>query len=84
MLPLLGTKGGTEISGVLNPRPEVEFPAMYVLASEGRGGGRDNKLVQGRIAFAPPRKSYQLGLLFTHKNSCGGKISQRRSEAGPR
>ena len=28
-----------------------------------------------RIAFAPPRKSYRIGLLFTHKNCCGGAIS---------
>ena len=28
-----------------------------------------------RIAFAPPQKSYQTGLLFTHKDDCGGAIS---------
>ena len=28
-----------------------------------------------RTAFAPPRKSYRIGLLFTHKNRCGGAIS---------
>ena len=26
-------------------------------------------------AFAPPRKLYRIGLLFTHKNGCGGAIS---------
>ena len=25
--------------------------------------------------FAPPRKSYRIGLLFTRRNSCGGAIS---------
>ena len=28
-----------------------------------------------RKAFAPPRKSYRTGLLFTHKNDCGGATS---------
>ena len=28
-----------------------------------------------RIAFAPPRESYRMQLLFTHKNVCGGAIS---------
>ena len=28
-----------------------------------------------RIAFAPQQKSYQTGLLFTHKDDCGGAIS---------
>ena len=28
-----------------------------------------------RIAFPPPRKPYPIGLLFTHKNGCGGAIS---------
>ena len=28
-----------------------------------------------RIAFAPLPKSYERGLLFTHKKSCGGSIS---------
>ena len=28
-----------------------------------------------RIAFAPPRESYRMQLLFTHKNGCGGAIS---------
>ena len=28
-----------------------------------------------RMAFAPPRKSYRIGLLFTHKNRCGGAFS---------
>ena len=28
-----------------------------------------------RIACAPPRKSYRIGLLFTQKNGCGGVIS---------
>ena len=28
-----------------------------------------------RIAFAPPQKSYRVGLLFTHKNGCDGAIS---------
>ena len=37
-----------------------------------------------RIAFAPPRKSYQMGLLFTHKNGCGVEISvTERSCAEP-
>ena len=26
-------------------------------------------------AFAPPRKSYGIGLLFTYRNDCGGTIS---------
>ena len=28
-----------------------------------------------RKAFAPPRKSYRIELLFTHKNCCGGAFS---------
>ena len=28
-----------------------------------------------RKAFAPPRKSHRTGLLFTHKNGCGGATS---------
>ena len=28
-----------------------------------------------RIVFAPPRKPYRIGLLFTHENDCGGAIS---------
>ena len=28
-----------------------------------------------RIACAPPRKPYRIGLLFTQKNGCGGVIS---------
>ena len=37
-----------------------------------------------RIAFAPPRKSYQMGLLFTHKNGSSGAISvTNRSCAEP-
>ena len=28
-----------------------------------------------RIAFAPPRESYRIELLFTHKNCCGGAFS---------
>ena len=28
-----------------------------------------------RIACAPPRKPYWIGLLFTKKNGCGGVIS---------
>ena len=37
-----------------------------------------------QIAFAPPRKSYRIELLFTHKNCCGGAISvTERSCAAP-
>ena len=37
-----------------------------------------------RIAFAPPQKSYRVGLLLTHKNGCDGAISlTERSCAGP-
>ena len=37
-----------------------------------------------RIVFAPPRKSYRLGLLFTHKNGDFGAISvTERSCAAP-
>ena len=37
-----------------------------------------------RIAFAPPRKSYRMGLLFTHKNGYGGAVSvTKRSCAEP-
>ena len=37
-----------------------------------------------RKAFAPPRKSYRIGLLFTHKNRCGGAISvTKQSCAAP-
>ena len=37
-----------------------------------------------RVAFAPPRKSYQIGLLFTHKNGSSGAISvTKRSCAEP-
>ena len=32
-------------------------------------------LVTVTKAFAPPQKSYQAGLLFTHKDDCGGAIS---------
>ena len=28
-----------------------------------------------RKAFGPPRKSYRIELLFTHKNCCGGAFS---------
>ena len=37
-----------------------------------------------RIALAPPRKSYRIGFLFTHKNGCGGVISvTKRGCASP-
>ena len=37
-----------------------------------------------RIAFAPSRKSYRIGLLFTHMNGCGVAISvTERSCAAP-
>ena len=38
---------------------------------------RDFKAVsiQHQITFTPPRKSYWIKLLFTHKNDCGGAIS---------
>ena len=37
-----------------------------------------------RMAFALPRKSYRIGLLFTHKNCCGGETSVTgRSGAAP-
>ena len=34
------------------------------------------------ITFAPPRKSYRIGLLFTHKNICGGAISVTERSCG--
>ena len=37
-----------------------------------------------RIACAPPRKSYRIGLLFTRKNGCGGVISETERQAVPR
>ena len=37
-----------------------------------------------RIACAPPRKSYRIGLLFTQKNGCGGVISETERLAVPR
>ena len=33
-----------------------------------------------RITFPPPRKPYRIGLLFTHKNGCGGVISVQGGE----
>ena len=38
-------------------------------------------LLLHQIVFAPSRKSYRTGLLFTHKNGCGGAIFvTKRSE----
>ena len=31
-------------------------------------------LTQYQITFAPQRKSYRIGLLFTHKNDRGGTV----------
>ena len=36
-----------------------------------------------RIAFAPPRKPYWMGLLYTQKNGCGGVISETERLAVP-
>ena len=37
-----------------------------------------------RIACAPPRKPYRIGLLFKRKNGCGGVISETERLAVPR
>ena len=37
-----------------------------------------------RIACAPPRKSYRIGLLFTRKNGCSGVISETERLTVPR
>ena len=67
------------------PSPPPLFPFLPIpyplpLSMPATQAKNPEKVIIYRIAFAPPHKLYRTGLLFIHKNGCGGAISVTEPE----
>ena len=60
---------GNKVSSLLNT---LNNCSQWILAKLHWGNDAEALFTLYWIAVAPPRKPYRLGLLFTHKNGCGG------------
>ena len=65
--------------------PHSGIPAVLIVYVNHVNREFNAMFIQNQITFAPPRKSYWIGPLFTRKNDCSGAISVtgQRSCAAP-
>ena len=64
-------KSDTEVCHLSDIKSQTPHPLINTFFF----GNSNSMSTLYRIAFAPPRKSYRIGLLFTHKNVCGSANS---------